>query len=139
MVEDTRWRPGQSGNPDGKPPGSGQVQKLRAAISEHIPEIIGRLVEQAKAGDAQSARLLLERVLPPIKAAELPVLISLPDGGLTDQGRAVLAAAGAGELPPTQAAQLLASLGALAKLIETDELARRIEALEAQNQTGAKR
>ena len=90
-----------------------------------------KLVEQAKAGDAQSARLLLERVLPPMKAAELPTLIHLPEGSLTDQGKAVLAATGAGELAPTQAAQLLGGLAALAKLIETDELARRIDALEA--------
>ena len=25
------WKPGQSGNPTGKPPGSGELQRLRAA------------------------------------------------------------------------------------------------------------
>lgn len=127
------WKPGQSGNPAGRTPGTGEVGKLRASIAKHLPEIITKLVEQAKAGDAQAARLLLERVLPPVKASELPAPIPLPDGALADQGRAVVAAAGSGALAPGQAAQLLAGLGALAKLIETDELAARVAALEQQN------
>ena len=127
------WKPGQSGNPAGRKPGTGEVGKLRASIAKHLPEIISKLVEQAKAGDAQAARLLLERVLPPVKAAEQSAPIAMPKGPLADQGRAVVAAAGAGTLAPGQAAQLLTGLGALAKLIETDELAARVAALENRN------
>lgn len=87
-----RWKPGESGNPKGRPPGAGEVAKLRASIAGHVPEIIGQLVEAAKGGDVQAARLLLERVLPPMKPTELAVPLALPDGSLTDQGRAVLAA-----------------------------------------------
>lgn len=68
------------------------MAKLRASIAGHVPEIIGQLVEAAKGGDVQAARLLLERVLPPMKPTELAVPLALPDGSLTDQGRAVLAA-----------------------------------------------
>ncbi|VTU24840.1 DUF5681 domain-containing protein [Variovorax sp. PBL-E5] len=128
-----RWRQGESGNPAGRRPGTGEVAALRAAISEHVPAIIEKLVEQAKAGDVAASRLLLERIVPPLKAAEQPTPMRLPNGPLADQGRAVLAAAGAGELAPGQAAQLLSGLGALAKLIETDELAARIAALEAKH------
>lgn len=127
----SRWKPGESGNPAGRPSGAGTIAKLRASIAEHIPEVIARLAEQAKAGDQASARLLLERYLPPVKATEQPAPLALPDGSLTEQGKAVLAAAGAGDLAPGQAAQLLSSLAALAKLIETDDLDRRIAALEA--------
>ncbi len=127
-----KWKPGQSGNPRGRKRGTGEVGKLRASIAEHVPEIIAKLVEQAKGGDAGAARLLLERVLPPIKASEQAVAIPLATGAsLADLGRAVLEAAGAGVLAPGQAAQLLTGLGALAKLIEADELADRIAALEA--------
>lgn len=125
-----RWKPGQSGNPKGRPAGSGEVAKLRASIAQHIPEILESLIEKAKDGDATAARLLLERVLPPVKAAEAPAEVSMPDGSLTDQGRAILQAAGAGNLAPGQAAQLLTSLAALAKLIETDEIERRLRELE---------
>ena len=124
------WKPGQSGNPAGKPPGSGELQKLRAAIGEHVPEIINQLVTAARAGDIQAARLILERVLPPVKAIEQPQAIDLPEGTLTDQGRAVLRAVAAGELAPGQGVQLLAAIGTLGKVAEVDELAARITALE---------
>ena len=42
-----------------------------------------------------------------------------------------MSAVAAGELAPGPGAALLASLGTLAKLTETDELVRRIDALEA--------
>jgi hypothetical protein len=128
-----QWKPGESGNPNGRAPGSGEVAKLRAAIAKHLPEIIEKLVVQAKGGDAAAARLLLERVCPPVKPIEQPAPMELPDGTLSEQGRAVLTATGSGTLAPSQAAQLLAGLGSLAKLIETDELAARIAALEAQH------
>ena len=51
----------------------GRQAKLRQDITAHLPEIITQLVEKAKYGDTQAARLLLERVLPPMKAIEQPV------------------------------------------------------------------
>jgi len=78
-----RWKAGESGNLKGKPPGSGELQKLRAAIGEHVPEIINQLVAAARGGDIQAARLILERVLPPVKAIEQPQTIDLPEGTLT--------------------------------------------------------
>ncbi|MFT3818319.1 MAG: DUF5681 domain-containing protein [Rubrivivax sp.] len=129
------WKPGQSGNPAGRKPGAGKVAALRESIAKHVPEIVAKLVERALAGDAQAARLLIERVIPPVKAVELPAPIALPaDGSLADQGRAVLGAAGLGALAPGQAAQLLAGLGALARLVETDELAARVAALELKHE-----
>ena len=127
------WKPGQSGNPAGKPSGCGELQKLRAAIGEHVPEIINQLVTAARGGDIQAARLILERVLPPVKAIEQAQAINLPDGTLTEQGRAVLAAVAAGELAPGQGAQLLAAIGTLGKVAELDELAARITVLEGKH------
>lgn len=72
-----RWQPGQSGNPNGRPPGSGAVAELRAGIAARVPEILSKLIDAAIAGDTQAARLLLERVLPPVKAVELPVEMTL--------------------------------------------------------------
>ncbi len=124
------WRPGESGNPKGRPKGTGQVAKLREAIAEHVPAIIERLTAQALEGDVQAARLLLERTVAPLKAMEPTQPLSLPDGTLTAQGRAVLAAVAGGELAPGQGAQLLAAIGALARVSEIDELTERITRLE---------
>jgi hypothetical protein len=125
-----RWRKGESGNPRGKPPGSGELQRLRAAISEHVPEIIDKLVEGARGGDIQAARLILERVLPPIKAIEQAQPVNLAGETLTEQGRAVLSAIASGELSASQGAALIGAIATLGKVAELDELARRVAALE---------
>ena len=131
------WKPGTSGNPAGRKPGAGAIAKLRAAIGEQVPAILERLAAAALAGDVGAARLLLERVIPPLKPSEELAPMTLPDGTLTEQGRAVLMAVAAGELAPGQGAALLASLGTLAKLTEADELERRIAALEGQKNANA--
>ena len=125
-----RWLPGKSGNSKGRPPGQGEVTRLRESIAEHLPAIIMQLVNRARDGDTQAARLLLERVLPPMKPAEQAVSLNLPDGDMTGQGMAVIAAIAAGELAPGQGAQLLTGLGSLARIREIDELERRLSALE---------
>ena len=125
------WKKGQSGNPAGRSKGAGQVAKLRATILGHVPEIIENLVVAALAGDTSAAKLLIERAIPVLKSVEEPVRLPMPaDAALADHGRAILAAAGAGALSPGQVASLLNALGALAKVIETDELEKRIAALE---------
>lgn len=128
------WKPGQSGNPRGKPPGSGELQRLRASIAADVPDILAGLVAAAKGGDVQAARLILERVLPPVKAIEQTQELDFPEGGtLTAQGRAVLSAVAAGGLAPGQGAQLIAAIGSLARVTEIDELTTRIEKLEQQH------
>lgn len=128
-----RWKPGESGNPGGRKPGSGEVARLRSQIAKDMPEIITKLVAQAKGGDVSAARLLFERTVAPLKASEEPALVTLPDGTLTEQGQAVVAAVSIGDLTPTQGSSLLASLGTLAKLTECDELERRVADLESRN------
>lgn len=69
-----------------------------------------------------------------IKAPEAALAAWAVDGAtLVDQGRAVLLAAAAGHVTGAQAAQLMAGLGSLARLIETTELAARVAALEKRN------
>ena len=129
-----QWSPGTSGNPEGKTPGSGELQRLRASIAADVPDILAGLVTAAKAGDVQAARLILERILPAVKAIEQAVALQLPAGGtLTAQGRAVLSAVAGGELAPSQGAALLGAIGTLARVTEIDELTQRIDKLEAAN------
>lgn len=131
MTPKKAWKPGQSGNPKGRTPGTGAVAKLRNSIAAHLPAIITQLVAKAKEGDAQAARLLLERVLPPMKPIEQAVALTLPTGeGMTAQGVAIVQAVAAGILAPGQGAALLTGLGALARIKEIDELERRITQLE---------
>jgi hypothetical protein len=94
------------------------------------PEILAGLVTAAKAGDVQAARLILERVLPPVKPMEQAIELELSGDTLTDQGRAVLSAIAAGVLAPAQGSQLIAAIGALARVAEIDEFDERLTKLE---------
>lgn len=125
-----RWKPGESGNPAGRKPGTGEVAKLRAAISERVPELLQSLMARALEGDTGAARLLLERAIAPLKAAEPTQALALPAGSLTEQGRAVLASVASGELAPGQGAQLLAAIGALARVASLDDMEARLRVLE---------
>jgi hypothetical protein len=125
-----RWRKGESGNPRGRPRGAGEIGRLRAAIGQAVPDILDALIEKARTGDSQAAKLLLERTLPAVKAVELPEAVPLEGATLTDQGRAVLRLLAAGEIGPERAAALLSAIGQLARVAEIDDLVHRVEALE---------
>ena len=125
------WTQGQSGNPSGRKPGTGKVEKLRAALTKELPEVLDALVAKAKEGDTGAIKLILERIVPALRPVDAAAPLDLPvGGGLAEQGRAVLVALAAGHLPVNQASSILQGLGSLAKLIETDELEARIAALE---------
>ena len=123
---------GQSGNPRGRRPGHLGVTALRQLIGEHAEKVVQRLILSAvNDADTMAAKLLIERAIPPIKAVELPVKIPLPaDAPLAEQGRAVVLALATGKIPPTQAGTILSGLASLARLVELDEIDRRLSALE---------
>lgn len=124
------FRPGESGNPNGRPPGVGPAAKLRAALAEREAEIVEAVIQAALAGDTAAAKLVLDRVCPPLRPESAPVRLTLPEGDLAGQGRAVLRAVAAGRIGIHEGSALLATVAALARVVETGELAARIEALE---------
>ena len=95
-------------------------------------EITTVVIDQAKTGNLAAARLILERIVPPVK--ERPVSISLPDisttGGISHAQAAILQAVADGELLPGEAATLTGIVENRRKAIETEELEKRIAALE---------
>lgn len=125
------WKPGQSGNPAGRPKGSKNPStKLRELIE--VEPILRSLQSAAQSGDVQAARTLLERALPVHRSTAAPV--ELPElvqaDTLTAKACAVLDAVSGGRVPPDVGAQLVAAIGAVSKINEIDELVRRVEALE---------
>lgn len=132
--EQGRVLPGHSLNIKGKPKGTlSKTGKLREALQDELPAILQALVAKAKDGDTQACRILLDRILPPLRteASAINVPGILMAQTLTAKAQAIIEATAQGEITTDAASDLLSSLGALAKLKEIDELERRLAALEA--------
>lgn len=71
-----RFLKGQSGNPAGRPKRT-TTERLREQIAEAAPEILKTLIAAAQDGDTTAARLLIDRVVPSLKAVDSPALIPL--------------------------------------------------------------
>ena len=128
-----QFAPGNKLSP-GRPPGRGPGAEMRAKLATDLDAIVDVLRAQALAGDVQAIRIILDRLSPALRPAELPTPLELPvDGSLADQARAVVQAAADGDLAPSQAAQFITALGGVAKIVETTELEARIAALEARS------
>ena len=133
-VPSTRWAPGQSGNPRGRPLGSRNRASL---LLEHLIEgegeaVVRSLLAAAKGGDTSAARALLDRLVPPRKEravkVALPALRSAKDA--RDALSAVAAAVAEGEMLPGEGEALVKLLEAYARTAAAAELEERVTALE---------
>ena len=76
------WAKGVSGNPAGRPKGSLNKSTISARrlaqkfLNEAVEPVFQKLVEMAREGDAQALRLVVERILPVVKAFEEPKQVS---------------------------------------------------------------
>jgi len=125
------FKAGRSGNPAGRPVGVPDHRtSLRSLLEPYARDLVQKAVDLALEGDAQALKLCLDRIIPPLRARDSTVRLDLAVGGLTDQGRSIVEAAGRGEITPAEAAQLLGVLGAFCNVIEVDQLKARLAALE---------
>ncbi len=126
-----KFQPGASGNPKGRPKRTDTEQRQRGDIRKAVPGIIQKLIGLAEDGDIQAAKLLLERVMPPLRPVDRPV--SLPLGPtLAGASETVLSALGGGAITPAQAVQIAGTVGSLARTKEIAELDDRLRKIEDQ-------
>src|SRR3954469_23502457 len=101
------FKPGQSGNPQGKPAGArnASLVALDAIGTDAAAEIVASVVQAAKAGDMRAADILLRRLWPERKGR--PVLLDLPHmtsaADIADGVAAVATAMAVGEISPEEA------------------------------------
>jgi hypothetical protein len=130
----SNFEPGQSGNPNGRPPGAqGKVPRaFKQAMLRVFDELGGaeHLKTWAEQNQTEFYRIFA-RLTPP----GFPVPIGKLGDTIAEQGRAVIEKLGTGDLTPEQSAQILQSLSSLAKVIETDEIEKRLSALERKSLT----
>jgi len=124
---------GVSGNPLGRP--SSESTALRLKLAGQGEEIANIVIQAALAGDIQAAKIVLDRLCPPLKPSTAPINVTIPRGsGIADTARAIIEHAAQGEIAPDVAGQLVQAVAALARVVEIDELERRLTALEGKHE-----
>jgi hypothetical protein len=128
--KDTRFKPGQSGNPAGKPPGTRHKTTLAAQslLDGEGKALTRKAVELALEGDMAALRLCLERILPPSR--ERPISIDLPDTssakGISLAAEAILQAIANGELLPAEGTLISNIVEKRGVALETQEFEQRL-------------
>lgn len=128
------WKPGESGNPSGRPPGSrNKVTWLaQQLIDQQVEGLVSKAVELAMNGDTTCIKLLLERLIAPQKST--PIRITLPEvSGMQDLPKvtgAILGATAQGDLAPHEAVALAGITEIHRKMVELADLEARLKTLE---------
>jgi hypothetical protein len=129
------FKKGVSGNPAGKPKGARHKTTILAEklMADDGEAIVKKVVEAAKAGDLQAARLVLDRICPSRK--DSPITFTVPriqsSADAAEAMSALLAAVAAGEITPSEATEVARLLEGFLRAREGTEIEARLAALES--------
>lgn len=116
----------------GRPAGSGLQTRLRAAITDaQFDQLVRRILTDALAGDGPSTALLMSRLCPQPKGVLEPIKFDLPGESLSDKANGILQAIAEGAIPPDVGQGLIGAIAAVARVVEIDDLERRLTILES--------
>lgn len=126
---------GISGNPSGRPRGTGTRQQVFSTLVEPYREALFEVaINMALKGNEAMLRLFLERMLP-AKPNDEPIQINIPDCSasytqtISCIGKEALQAVTSGVITPDEAGQVASLIGANARLIALTELNQKMDAL----------
>jgi hypothetical protein len=128
------FKPGQSGNPDGRPKGARNRATVAAErlLDGEAEALSRKAIELALKGDVAALRLCLDRILPARR--DRAVCFPLPNmNGTKDAVSATAAVAAAvadGDVTPSEAAELSKLIEAYTRSLQAAEFEQRIIKLE---------
>jgi hypothetical protein len=114
-----KFRPGQSGNPAGRPPGARNKKTIAAEelLGEKAKAMVERIIFLAEGGHPMALRLCMEAVMP--RGADRPLALELPRVRCADDADAafdiVIDAFGRGTLSTREFNHMLAAVGRMAR------------------------
>ncbi len=137
-----KFRKGRSGNPLGRPRGIRNKATITAeALFEgEIEGICRKTIEEAKRGNIQAIKLVLDRILPPKK--ESPIHIALPliqnPADILKATQHIVTSVGRGEITPGEGEALSRIIDVHGKAIEMHEFEQRLKSLEERQRNNEK-
>lgn len=67
-----QFKPGQSGNPAGRPKGAkNRSTELRSLLEPHAPALVEKAVQMALEGDTVALKLCLDRIIPTMRSVQM--------------------------------------------------------------------
>ena len=130
----SRFKPGQSGNPAGKPPGtrSKVLAELDRLGAEGAQKVLEAVLDAAQRGDMTAASIILKRCWPEFRGR--PVRLELRGtttaSDMVTALAAIVSAVAGGRISPEEGQAVSAVIEIQRRAMEMVELAARIEALE---------
>ena len=122
--KDTRLKPGRSGNPQGRPKGSrhAYIRVMEVLMEGEAEDITRKAVDLAKEGDTTALRLCMDRIMPARRDGhitfDLPKLETA--GDVVKASAALVQAAAAGQITPSEAGELSTLGGQKATVVDAD-------------------
>ena len=116
--------------------GSGQAAHYRAMLEPYAEELMQRVVGMAKDGDMAALKLCVDRLCAPLRPTDRLVTIEgmADTQDLSSKVELILVNVANGEITPSEAQHLMAAISIQARIIEIDELERRVAELEQGNE-----
>lgn len=134
IQENGRFKKGKSGNPRGKPKGARHKASMMAEMlfENEIAAVCHQVIEQAKEGNMQAAKIILDRLLPPRKDRpinfKLPFIQDIADA--LEASRLICHAVGNGEITPLEGESLSKIVEIQTKNIDLFDIGTRLQAIE---------
>lgn len=132
--EDGQFGAGRSGNPSGRPKGARNrtTRAVEALLEGEAEALTRKAIELALDGDGPALRLCIDRLIPVRR--DRPIAFSLPPiekpADLTRATHALMQGVAAGEITPSEAAELSKLVDAHVNAIRTADLAERLARIE---------
>lgn len=139
MAKRGQFKPGQSGNPKGRPKGARHRATLAALelLDGEARALTRKAVELALEGDTTALRLCLERIAPPRK--DVPLKVGLPEvhsaADAAAATSAIISAVASGKLTPAEGTAMIGLIEAHRRTLEVSELEARLAAMEERLET----
>lgn len=118
-MTDTKFKPGKSGNPAGRPKGSKDKRtQNRDLFNQHAPKLIEKAVAMALDGNVACLKMCMDRIVPPCREEKVNVQIESTTDTPLDQAKALISKAMEGSISPEVATKLMSLLVELTRISE---------------------